>query len=362
MPPSNTITRSRVAAMKSRSSGIRSSPSFPAVAPYVPPGRPAGCGGVSGPGPSAALDGSIQGYKPAERAPARTPGRWLQRRPGIGCLRMTGARVLRRTRRSLPFALALLAAAVPRASATTFVADRLTDNQTNGCALGGCTLREAVLAANVHAGADVVAMTEGRYVLQRAGTGEDAGQTGDLDLRGPLTITGEGAKKTFIDAQPIGISAPDSGDRVFDLHGGDVTVRGIRMDNSEVRGDGGAIRAVGHGSLLLRGTGVGDATAARGRGGGIFTQRGYSLRLVESRVDNDHAGRSGGGISPAGKRVVTKSAVDDNHAGGTGGSIFAAGRTEISRSAIHDSEARSFGGAIGASGRLTLRSSVVSDS
>ncbi len=263
----------------------------------------------------------------------------------------------------LAIAPAALAAAllVPSASATTFAADRLTDDGVDGCAVGGCTLREAVMAANDHPGADVVTMGEGRYVLSRAGAGEDAGATGDLDLRGPLTIAGRGVDKTRIDAQPIGISAPGDGDRVFDLHGGQVTLRGFRTDNSEVRGDGGGIRAAGSGALLLDGVRIANATADAGRGGGVFSDRGYSLRLVNSRVDDDHAGRAGGGIYSRGRLVMSRSAADDNEAAGSGGAIFAAGPAILSHSGVHDSAADRFGGAIAASGRLTIRASVIGD-
>jgi fibronectin-binding autotransporter adhesin len=263
-------------------------------------------------------------------------------------------------RAALGLALAALAIQAPAASASTFTADRLTDDPPDGCAVNGCTLREAILAANAHPGPDVVSMQSGRYVLSITGTGEDAGLTGDLDVRGPVTIAGQGAKETRIDAQPIGISAPDGGDRVFDLHGGDVTMRGFRTDNSEVHGNGGGVRATGRGSLLLTGVRIADATGARG--GGIYSDRHYSLQVVNSRVDDNHAGGGGGGIFSLGSLTMKRSAADDNHARSNGGSIFAAGRTMITHSGVHDSHADRRGGAIVASGRLTISASVIHDS
>ena len=259
-------------------------------------------------------------------------------------------------------ALAAAAVLAPGASASTFTADRLTDDTPDGCAVNGCTLREAIQAANDHAGPDTVSMVSGRYVLQRAGTGEDANSTGDLDVRGPVTILGKGPKDTFIDAQPIGISAPDSGDRVFDLHGGNVTLRGMRMDNSEVRGDGGGIRAVGTGRLVMDHVAVEDATADAGRGGGIFTDRGYSLRLVKCRVANNHAARAGGGIYASGNLTITLSRVDDDETRASGGGIFAAGRAIISNTHLDDTHAARFGGALAAGGRVTVQASVIDDS
>jgi len=244
------------------------------------------------------------------------------------------------------------------AAAATFTVSRTDDPVPDGCQANGCTLREAVQAANARPGADIVRMGKGRYVLSQAGTGEDAGLTGDLDLRGPLTISGRGVEDTRIDAQPIGISAPDSGDRVFDLHGGDVTLRGFRTDNSEVEGNGGGIRAVGSGTLVLDAARIADATAGAD-GGGVFAGRGYTVRLNFSRVDDDHAGGDGGGIFTKGELSLSRSVIDDTHAGGDGGALFAAGRTLVSHSGFHDSEARAFGGDIAATGRLTLVATVV---
>jgi hypothetical protein len=263
---------------------------------------------------------------------------------------------------ALPLALAAFVLQAPAASATTFTADRLTDDPMNGCAVGGCTLREAVQAAKGHPGPDTVALLPGRYVLSLVGNGEDAGVTGDLDLRGPLTVAGQGVKKTRIDAQPIGISAPDGGDRVFDAHMGAVTLRGFRTDNSSVAGNGGGIRTTGSGSLLLDGVRIADATADGGRGGGVFTDHGYSLRLVNSRVDDNHAGRDGGGIFARGNLEMSGSVADDDQSGGSGGAVFAAGRAIITHSGLHDSHAGRFGGALAASGRLTISASIVHDS
>lgn len=43
-------------------------------------------------------------------------------------------------------------------------------------------LREAVIAANEHRGADVISLPTGRYELEIPSTGEDAAADGDLDI------------------------------------------------------------------------------------------------------------------------------------------------------------------------------------
>ncbi len=79
---------------------------------------------------------------------------------------------------------------------------------------GACGLREAVSAANTGtaipgpgecaagsaAQADTIALGPGVYALARTGARETANATGDLDLRGAVSIVGAGAAVTTIDA------------------------------------------------------------------------------------------------------------------------------------------------------------------
>src|SRR3954469_19129883 len=98
-------------------------------------------------------------------------------------------------------ALSLLA--VPAAHAATISVTTESD------APGACSLREAVTAANTDAaaggcaagaGADTIALPEGRYAPAVAGADEDANTSGDLGLSGHTTIAGAGAARTTISA------------------------------------------------------------------------------------------------------------------------------------------------------------------
>ncbi|MBA2447018.1 MAG: hypothetical protein H0V51_03230, partial [Chloroflexi bacterium] len=53
--------------------------------------------------------------------------------------------------------------------------------------------REAVIAANNNSGADTINLQGGTYTLTIAGTGEDFAAMGDLDIRGNLTLNGNGS-------------------------------------------------------------------------------------------------------------------------------------------------------------------------
>src|SRR2546422_794439 len=65
---------------------------------------------------------------------------------------------------------------------------------------GVLSFREAVLAANASPKADTINLPAGTYTLALAGAGEDHAATGDLDIKGDLTISGAGAEQTTIDA------------------------------------------------------------------------------------------------------------------------------------------------------------------
>ncbi len=94
--------------------------------------------------------------------------------------------------------LASLALAAP-AAAKTYEVTKCGDPTPNGCKKKDCSLREAVIAANGHPGPDKIALPEKKTYklgLENAfsgpGKAEDAGQTGDLDITGPLRVIHKG--------------------------------------------------------------------------------------------------------------------------------------------------------------------------
>lgn len=98
-------------------------------------------------------------------------------------------------------ALALLAPASALGAAKTFKVTSTTDTIPNGCTKSNCTLREAVIAANGHAGTDTVLVKGGKnYALALPATGEDLAADGDLDVTSPLSVRATGKKRAIIDA------------------------------------------------------------------------------------------------------------------------------------------------------------------
>jgi CSLREA domain-containing protein len=118
-------------------------------------------------------------------------------------------------RRAIVSALAVGAtalAAAPPALATTYTPNTTADHAPNGCTKNDCSLREAVIAANAHPGADKIVLGAKTYKLALPGTGENAAANGDLDLKGELTIVGKGPGQTTVDAGGIA-----TGEGAFEL-------------------------------------------------------------------------------------------------------------------------------------------------
>ena len=147
---------------------------------------------------------------------------------------------MRPVRNTLLLALAVVLAAVPAAQARTYEVNARNDAKPNGCTAEDCTLREAVIAANAHPGADTIALpSRKRYELTIKSTGEDRAANGDLDIRsGPLTIVHRGRGRATIDANGI--------DRAFDIGKARTTldklvVTGGFSNKNDADGDGGGI-------------------------------------------------------------------------------------------------------------------------
>src|SRR5262245_44482005 len=75
-------------------------------------------------------------------------------------------------------------------------------------AIATCTLRAAIQEANAQPDADSITVPAGTVTLTGA-AGDDAAESGDLDILGPVAISGQGPAATIIDAGKI--------DRVFDV-------------------------------------------------------------------------------------------------------------------------------------------------
>lgn len=251
------------------------------------------------------------------------------------------------------------------ASAADFRVTRYDDPNPGACLATDCSLREAAIAASATNDSDRILLSAGRYDLTRAGIDEDAGLTGDLDVRGDVEILGAGATMTTIDANGI--------DRVFDFepfgatglpHLEDLSITGgssdsaaaISMrsgseltvdrcdihDNSNDVSNLGAVR-LGVGSVIV----VRDSTIRANFGGGIAVTQGevqifnstfsdnegFELQMTGATGYCNHCTFRDSTVSPSAEIFVTgngdlqiaNSAVIGECAVATGGSITSFG-------------------------------------
>lgn len=230
-------------------------------------------------------------------------------------------------RSSLP--LALLIASFT-ASAATFnvnsTADAVDASPGNGiCATAGgdCTLRAAIMEANVLSGSHTINVPAGLYILTIPGTGEENAAQGDLDVTGSVSIVGAGPGATIVDGGGI--------DRVFEAIG-TVQISGMTIRNGVALSPGtpffgsnfvgGLVENVG--TLTLT-----DCTLEGGRanvGGAIWS--GGTLTIDRCTIGGSEAVNlgisniTGGGLSlVGGTTVITNSTITKNWSAGNGGAI-----------------------------------------
>lgn len=241
------------------------------------------------------------------------------------------------------------------AAAAVFFPTKATDSADGHCD-ADCSLREAVIAANAVAGADVIILDDETYALSRGGTGEDFAATGDLDVREDLIVIGVAADRTTVSGGGL--------DRVFDvLSGARLELQNVSVREGEATDDGGGIRNAGE--LDLRRSTVSHNFAADD-GGGIASSG--VLLVSDSTVNSNSAAGDGGGIAAGEFAALTNVTISGNLATGFGGGLFFEGDTDapIVHATIATNAAGQRGGGIygtplpfQASHAPTLRNSIV---
>ncbi len=236
---------------------------------------------------------------------------------------------------ALVLVLSVIAAQDRSASAADFGVTRFDDPPPDGCAVGDCSLREAIIDANAAPGPDAISLDTGTYALSIPpdGTPDDAAD-GDLDVTtGDLTIAGAGEGATIIDGGGV--------DRVFHLNplidGISVEISGVTIQGG-LAGDadgGGGIRAVGDAFVTLSNVTVAGNEGFNG--GGIFNV-GPVLTLNGSTVSGNTARQDGGGIANnPGTVTLSNSTVSGNTAVRDGGGILNAGAKSPTTLSLNES-------------------------
>lgn len=208
------------------------------------------------------------------------------------------------------------------------------------------------METNALAGPDAITLPAGTYELAIVGANEEGSLTGDLDIIDDLTISGEGAANTVIDAGGLDRSihvlpSPAAFELWLEtekpprptLLGPTLDISGVTIRNGAITED--------------------DAIKDSSYGGGIAS-RGGTLIITNSIVSGNSA-TLGGGISDlSGTLIITGGTVSGNSAM-NGGGILSTGVLILINSTVSDNSASNDGGGIWGTGGLTLADSTVSD-
>jgi CSLREA domain-containing protein len=255
--------------------------------------------------------------------------------------------------------------ATAQASAATFVVNSTADPGDGSCGVAGCTLREAITAANATA-------TEADQISISA-TGTISLLTELPPITDETTITGPGPGNLTV--QP----AASVKIRVFYMNGataGDtIRIQGLTISNGAPQNfggtplNGGGVFVEGQGINTLENVVITGNTGASG--GGILVLSGATLDVIGSTISNNDAvdaNGEGGGIANSGQLTVKSSTIAGNRVTlavtGTGGGIWMAetgsASTLVSNSTIAGNSVPSSGGGIYlGNGSLFVESSTI---
>ena len=208
-----------------------------------------------------------------------------------------------------------------------------------------CTLRAAVMETNSLAGAHEIHLDSGTYILL-GGADEDNSQSGDLDVKGSITVSGSDIGPTVIDGGAT--------DRIFQVFGGAaLTLRSVSLRNGKVSGNwpegtGGALRVMSGSSTTLENSQVLSSTATYG--GGIFNES-LDLNLVDSQVGYNQAAFGGGVNNNFGRVTLLRSTLHHNHADsggelGGGGLYSQDGEVVLTDSQVFENSTPQSGGGL----------------
>ena len=198
------------------------------------------------------------------------------------------------------------------AKADTFQVTKTGDSNPNGCGQGGCTLREATIAANNKNGPDTIVLDSGKsYKISIPGAGEDESATGDFDLTDRTTVRAAGGGTAKVDG--------DDADGIFE---GFATARFEKLEL--IRADGNSIEVTD-----------GDVVVERSRfNKGNIGVRANDGDLTVLRSTFDDTGSNAlyqqgpGGVKVTGSQLL--------HIGSTGISEYDGGSVSIEGSTVRD--------------------------
>lgn len=186
-----------------------------------------------------------------------------------------------------------------------------------------CSLRAAVQEANAKPGTYTIVLEPTTYLLDEFGRSEDAGATGDLDLRRDITIKVSGAGHALV----RGAAGWD--DRIVHVHAGaSAKLDRVDLSDGDVNAAGGGARVEASGALALVSTVIKSCSATSG--GGVFVQSGATLTMIAATISGNAASARGGGLFNLGTVPPSSATIADNTAVNEGGGLLNEGVAELS--------------------------------
>lgn len=273
--------------------------------------------------------------------------------------------------------------------ATADTADVAPGNGVCADASGVCSLRAALQEANALAGAQTITFAAGTNstpIVLTGAANDDANVSGDLDILGDVTITGNGAANTFLDGGGL--------DRVLHIPGAStVAITGVTIQNGVITGtfgggllndnganltlstivvlnnasfNGGGLANFGGATMTLNDVIVqGNTANGGGSGAGIYNNSTLTLDRAAIISNTIVAGTAqGGGVWNSGTANITNATLSGNSVSGTtgeGGGVYnGGGNTTLTNSTVTNNNANTAGSAVFSSGgAVTLRNSIV---
>ncbi|MCY7376597.1 MAG: hypothetical protein LH472_11590 [Pyrinomonadaceae bacterium] len=209
------------------------------------------------------------------------------------------------------------------ANAAVFTVTRSDDRNNATCILGDCSLREAVKAANLAAGSDMINFNAGVTSIQLTSALPDITSVISIQGGSGVTVAGDKANSTF---RPFHVIIAGVGNLTLDKmtvvdgkefvgggiwnQGATTTITNCTFSGNEATGDAGGVYNTG---TMTISNSVINVNSAVFKGGGIAN--GGTLTITESTVgfnSSDQptstlAGSSGGGIHNVGFLTVIRS-------------------------------------------------------
>jgi CSLREA domain-containing protein len=246
--------------------------------------------------------------------------------------------------------LAMILTPASAAPDATITVNSTADNDVSGDGL--CTLREAIDNANDDAdttGGDCTVGSGADTIILPAGTYTFVSSRGDLDILSTITINGDGAGSTIIQA---GTTDSNGIDRVFDItSSGHLILASVTVRHGKVTdyNFGGGIRNDG-GTVIIKNCTISN-NSTNGGGGGIYIRSG-TVSIENSAISANSAGDQGGGVSNFGTLTIKNSILSGNSTSNNGGGLLnsagehSLGTVSIENSTISGNSADNRGGGI----------------